>query len=101
MFIINRYHVLKPPELSVQVKNGGDVSVGDNVRLSITFTNTLPSSLTHTIFIVQGLGTCKEIPYRYVVHHQIFLVNITFNLKKMQEDSFTRATCYSGSSISG
>ncbi len=67
LFVISRYHTLNLPKLAVTFRtDGGGVRVGEAVRVQVTYRNVLPSSLSHALFTIEGLGVHKEISYRYV-----------------------------------
>ena len=67
LFIISRYHTMNMPKLTVTFcTGGGGVRVGEEMRVQVTYRNILPSSLSHALFTIEGLGIHKEISYRYV-----------------------------------
>jgi hypothetical protein len=67
LFFIHKYHQFDP--LSVQIKAPSSVAVGDNVRIILSFHNSLSFSLSHISFIFQAqeLYAHKEIAYRQLL----------------------------------
>lgn len=69
LFTINRYHCPRPPSLSVTIKQNAreqPIAVGHDVRVVVSFRNILPSSMSHAVFLIEGMGSYKEMSHRYV-----------------------------------
>ena len=64
MYLSITHHQMTPPTLILSCQSS--VRVGETVTLRISFTNPLPSTITHTLFTVQAQQLCthKEIAYR-------------------------------------
>lgn len=67
LFVINRYHILHPPQLSITIKHRNDIiSVGDVVRVCVSYKNIMTSSLSHAVITLDGMNTHKELSHRYI-----------------------------------